>query len=108
MPHQAARLRRREEREVPKESFAQGELCARSELASRLEAKQLVGAQGDTRVYRMAGRWDTNFHRSDAQTSRWRDAVPPVAPITSALPAHSAVVSCGTCRHDPSGVRVKG
>ena len=56
---------RREEREV-----STGELCAGSELASRLEAKQQVGAQGDALAYRIAGHVDTNFHRLDAPESR--------------------------------------
>ena len=56
------------------------ELCAGSELVSRLEAKQRVGARGDALADRMAGRFDTNSHRLDAPESRWRDAVPPVAP----------------------------
>jgi hypothetical protein len=58
----------------------QGELCARSGLAPRLEAKQLVGARGDALAYRIAGRCDKNSYRYDAPESRWRDAVPPVAP----------------------------
>jgi hypothetical protein len=107
------------------------ELCARSGLVPRLKAKQLVGVKpmpwrcgspGNWTGWAACGRsvarvcWhgvpypmyvckailcDTSFHSNPAVMSRWRDALPPVAPIT-ALPAQSPFRPCGTC-HKHSG-----
>jgi len=116
--------RRHEERDVPGESFAQGaDLYATGGKAASL------GANGEALAYRIAGYWDVkprlwaicqdsvaawsprpharlpcNFVRHSAWKSRWRDALPPVAPTESGLPAQSASLLCGTSHTTKRGL----